>query len=364
MPFTFGPGARVTYRDRLAAGAALVPLLRQYATEPDVMVLGLARGGVSIARCVADAIGASMDVFVACKVGVPGIEEVALGAIAEGTERLVADTVAWYIGVPQRVLRRLSASTRVEIERRVRVYRQGRSLTSIQGRTVILADDGITTGATMCAAIEAIRALGPRAIIAAVPVATTEGAAEVRARVDALVVAREMRSGQGVSSMYENFQPVSDEDVRALLTGSSMLAPSEIVRDVSERIGNARFWGVGGESTAERQLTIPVAGGTLIADFAAPYPTRSMGVLDTLGECAGLVVLVHGGGSNRHSYRNRYIAGRFRVGGYATVRLDLTMVREHDRDASSVLSSGRGEARCGATHVGTGLAPAPRLCRR
>ncbi len=333
MPFSFGSQPSVLFRDRWSAGAALAPLLQRYATERDVVVLGLARGGVPVARQVADAIGAPMEVFVARKVGVPGIEEVALCAIAEGTEKVLTDKVAWYIGVPARVVQRLSAHERVELDRRVRLYRQGRSLPAIKGRVVILVDDGLATGATMCAAIEAIRVQQPRELVVAVPVATEDGANEVRPYVDALVVAREMGAQQTVSSMYETFTQVSDADVLELLAQPSMVAPSMVVRDVSQRISDSRAYGPGARARAERQLSIPVDAGVLLADYATPYPIRSKGVLDLEDECAGLVVLVHGGGSSRHSYRNRYIGGRLRLSGYATVRLDLMTSEEHERDA-------------------------------
>jgi putative phosphoribosyl transferase len=339
MSYTFGSSAPVTFRDRWDAGEALALLLREYATGGDAVVLGLARGGIPVARPVADAIGAPMDVFVACKVRVPGIEEVALCAIAEGTERLVADKVAWYIGVPSRVVRRLSKVTRVEIERRVIMYRNGRSLTPVRGRTVILVDDGIATGATMCAAVEAIRARGPKAIIVAVAVATSEGGNEVRPLVEALVVAREVPSGHNVSSMYANFAHVSDVEVRALLTQTTVLSPTAIVLDISERISRARIWDVGEQAPVERQLAIPVENGMLRADYAPPYPASNRGTRTAVEECAGLVVLVHGGGSNRNSFRNRYIAGRLRVGGYATVRLDLALSGQHDHGVDAAPAS-------------------------
>src|SRR2546430_14117698 len=121
------PGAqpRAPFRDRTDAGAALVLSLGALAAERDVVVLGLARGGVPIARQVADALGAPMDVLVARKIGVPGIEEVALGAIAEGSDELVVDGVAWYIGLPPAAMEQLAVHERREIHRRVRLYRDG-----------------------------------------------------------------------------------------------------------------------------------------------------------------------------------------------------------------------------------------------
>jgi pimeloyl-ACP methyl ester carboxylesterase len=139
--------------------------------------------------------------------------------------------------------------------------------------------------------------------------------------------------------MYEDFAPVSDAEVCALLTQTPALSPTAVVQDISERISRARLWGAGQQVPAEGQLSIPVEGGILLADYGAPYPAPSVVALDVEDDCAGLVVLAHGAGSSRNSYRNRYIAARLRIGGYATVRLDLRMSNERESDANGTKSS-------------------------
>src|SRR5262249_28776072 len=143
---------RATFRDRAAAGRMLAQSLAAYQGRPDVIVLGLARGGVPVARVVADALRVPVGVVVARKVGVPGIEEVALGAVAEGGHHVVADTVAWYLGVPTRIVDRLAERERAELERSVARYRLALASYDLRGRTVIIVDDGLATGATMRAA--------------------------------------------------------------------------------------------------------------------------------------------------------------------------------------------------------------------
>ncbi|MEP6621663.1 MAG: phosphoribosyltransferase family protein [bacterium] len=321
------------FRDRTVAGEALAEALRAIEIEQDVVVLGLARGGVAVARPVADALGTHLDVFVAGKLGVPGIEEVSLGAIAEGTDGVVTDSIAWYIGVPSGVVAQLSARGREEVARRVRLYRHARPLPDVQGRTVILVDDGISTGATLRAAARAIRARHPRRIIAAVPVASSAGASAVRAEVDALVVLATTESQQTVSALYEGFSAVTDAEVLALLGRAAIAPPSPILSDVSDRIAPAIPFGPGERAWPERQQTIPVDGGSLVADFGTRRPDRRRGYLDVTDTTPGLAIIVHGGGSSRNSYRNRYLAGRLRMNGYSTLRLDLLTPDEQERDA-------------------------------
>ena len=144
------PGApRPAFRDRADAGRMSALSLSRYSAEPDVVVLGLARGGVPVARHVADALGAPLGVVVARKISVPGIADVALGAIAEGSHRVMAESVATYLGVPSRIVDRLAATERLEVERLVATYRAGNALSDLRGCTVILVDNGLATGATM-----------------------------------------------------------------------------------------------------------------------------------------------------------------------------------------------------------------------
>lgn len=315
--------ARPPFRDRSHAGDALAQSLSRFATEPDVLVLGLARGGVLIGRQIADALGASFGVLVSRKIGVPGIEEVALGAIAEGNDRVVEDSVAWYIGVPSNVVARLAARERVELARRARVYRDGQALPDVRGRTVILVDDGLATGATMRAAARTIRDRQPRKLIAAVPVASRRGLDDLRGEIDEMIALVVPQVFETVSSSYERFGPLTDDDVLTVL-GSRTRRVSGMVHDISGRI-----------TDAERTIEIPVYDGHVQADLATPHHFGFRESGRPSREPNALVILAHGGGSSRDSYRNRYIAGRLRLSGYATMRVDLLTRDEQRVDAES-----------------------------
>lgn len=313
--------ARPPFRDRSAAAEALARSLSRFAAEPGVVVLGLARGGVPIARHVADTIGASFSVFISCKIGVPGIEEVALGAIAEGADGIVTDSVAWYIGVPSHVVQRLAGRERVELSRRLQSYRDGQALPDVQDRTVILVDDGLATGATLRAAARAVRERRPKRLIAAVPVASRFGLDDLRGEVDEIVAVAVPEVFETVSSSYESFAAVSDNDVLSAL-GRPTRRVSRMVYDISGRI-----------SAAERTIEIPVVDGLVVADLGT---SDGIGLDESGRHIHGndaLAILVHGGGGSRDSYRDRYIAGRLRLNGYATLRVDLLPRDEQEIDA-------------------------------
>ena len=229
---------RAMFRDRAAAGRALARLLGAYRGQPGVVVIGLARAGVPVAREVADHLRAPIGVVVAHKIGVPGIEEVALGAIAEGGHRVIADSIAWYVGVPPRIVDRLVDRERMELERRAATYRAGLPSLDLRGRTVIIVDDGMATGATMRAAIRSVRDRRPARIVVAVPVAAQTSAEEVRAEVDELVVVMTPPRFNTISASYAEYSPVSDDDVFAL-TGETARRVSLQVRDMSHQLGAA-----------------------------------------------------------------------------------------------------------------------------
>src|SRR4051794_16937503 len=310
---------RPHFSDRVHAGQALARTLRRFDLGRDVVVLGLARGGVPVAREVADALGVPLSVMVSRKIGVPGIEEVALGAVAEGNDRVVADDMAWYIGVPSRLVDRLAARERVEVERRAHMYRAGRPLPDVKNRTVILVDDGLATGATLRAAALAIRNARPRRIIAAVPIASLTGAAEVRVDVDELVATITPQKFDTIASWYDDYTPVCDEEVLghlgrptrvAIMNGRHVV--SDILRDAGNRISPALLRG-DGRYAAERQIAIPGIGGPLIAEFGGPEYLGDANEPASGEETRGLVILTNGDGGSRHSYRNRYLAGRLRL---------------------------------------------------
>src|SRR5215218_1118347 len=161
----------VPFRDRRDAGRQLAARLDRYAGHPDVLVLGLPRGGVPVAFEVATALGAPLDVFLVRKLGVPGHEELAMGAIASGGVRVINPDVVGDWGIPERIIDAVAANEQQELTRRERLYRGTRPTPDVRDKTVILVDDGLATGSTMRAAAAALRQQGPARIVAAVPVA-------------------------------------------------------------------------------------------------------------------------------------------------------------------------------------------------
>src|SRR2546428_363941 len=159
------------FRDRRDAGRFLVGLLKQYRGRPDVIVLGLPRGGVPVAYEVATALGAPLDVFVVRKLGAPGREELAMGAIASGGVLVINDDVVRGQGIAPEVIQQVAEREGRELLRRERAYREGRPFPEVAGKVVIVVDDGLATGSSMRAAVEALRELGPARIVVAVPAA-------------------------------------------------------------------------------------------------------------------------------------------------------------------------------------------------
>jgi predicted phosphoribosyltransferase len=209
-------GARA-YRDRVEAGRALARRLGAYAGRDDVLVLGLPRGGVPVAAEVARALGAPLDVFLVRKLGVPGREELAMGAIASGGVRLLNAEVVRGLRIAPDTIDRVAAAERAELERREAAYRDGRPAPEPSGKTVILIDDGLATGASMRAAVMALRKLGPARIVVAVPVAAESTCADLEAEVDEVVCGLTPEPFHAVGCWYEDFSQTTDEEVRALL---------------------------------------------------------------------------------------------------------------------------------------------------
>jgi predicted phosphoribosyltransferase len=218
------------FRDRFHAGRVLAELLARYAGRPDVVVLALPRGGVPVGAEVARALGAPLDVFLVRKLGVPGREELAMGAVAAGGVLVVNDEVINRLGIPAAVLEEVAAEERQELDRRAEAYRDGRPAPDLRGRTVILADDGLATGSTMRAAIAAVRQLGPAAVVVAVPVGAAETCSEFRGAADHVVCAETPEPFFAVGSWYQDFAQTTDEEVRELLARSRPEQEEEGVR--------------------------------------------------------------------------------------------------------------------------------------
>jgi putative phosphoribosyl transferase len=208
---------RLQFRDRAEAGRILATRLAAYTGQPTVLVLALPRGGVPVAFEIARALHAPLDVINVRKLGVPGEEELALGAIASGGVRVLNDDVVRMLGLPQEMIDAIATREAHEVERRERLYRGGRPALEVRGRTVILVDDGMATGATMRAAVSAVRQQQPARIIIAVPVAASTTCEEFAAEVDDVVCVLRPENFFAVGSWYEQFSQTSDEEVADLL---------------------------------------------------------------------------------------------------------------------------------------------------
>jgi putative phosphoribosyl transferase len=205
------------FRDRFEAGRHLAQALKRYAGNPNLLVLALPRGGVPVGYEVARALHAPLDITLVRKLGVPGHEELAMGAIASGGVRIVSEDVTAMLGIPDRVIATVAAAEEKELERRERLYRDARPSPNVQGRVVILVDDGLATGATMRAAAAALRTQGPEWLVVAVPVAPPETCQALRTVADDVVCALSPEPFVAVGAWYDDFTQISDDEVRALL---------------------------------------------------------------------------------------------------------------------------------------------------
>ena len=204
------------YRDRREAGRILGERLAALAGQPDLLVLGLPRGGVPVAWEVARRLGAPLDVFVVRKLGFPGHEELAMGAIASGGVRVLNPEVVAY-GVSREAIERATAREQVELERRERLFRGDRRPLPVAGRTVVLVDDGLATGSTMRAAVRALRQQEARRIVVAVPVSARSTCAEMEEEADEVVCAATPQPFHAVGLWYDDFSQTTDDEVRELL---------------------------------------------------------------------------------------------------------------------------------------------------
>lgn len=220
---------RLLYPNRTAAAQELAAHLRLYAGRSDVLVVGLPRGGVPVACEVATVLRAPVDVLIVRKLGVPGQEELAMGAIASGGVRVLNPEVIEGLGISTEVLERVAEAEMREVRRRDQAYRGQRPAPSLADRCVILVDDGLATGATMRAAIAVVRQHQPARLVVAVPVAPPSTITVLRSEADEVVCPVTPEPFFGISRWYEDFAQVTDEDVRALLAQAwrRQSAPSE-----------------------------------------------------------------------------------------------------------------------------------------
>jgi len=213
------------FSDRREAGRELARLLPASLRSDDVVVLALPRGGVPVAFEIAQALGAPLDVFLVRKLGTPGHPELAMGAIASGGIRVLNDEVVEYLNIPRDLIDAVAEREQAELERREAAYRQGRPMPSLRNRTVILVDDGLATGSTMKAAVEAAKHEQPTRVIVAVPVGAPETCRELANRADEVICARMPTPFSAVGQWYRDFTQTTDEEVKNLLTASGRPQP-------------------------------------------------------------------------------------------------------------------------------------------
>ena len=303
----------MSFRDRQDAGRQLAKLLTKYANHDDVLVLGIPRGGVPVAFEIATALHAPLDIFLSRKLGVPGQEELAFGAVAAGDGRFLDYEIIQAAGISPAQIEHITQATRVKLEERARLYRGDRPPISVQGRTVILVDDGIATGASVYAAINALRQMKPTKLIVAVPVAPISTINWLRSSVDELVVAESPEYFYAVGQFYDHFSQTTDEEVVNLLRR----APHP------PALKNAQPNSQAADPTAaisQREVTIPVGSVVLQGTLTVPEGAQA------------IVLFVHGSGSSRYSPRNRYVAQVLHTRGLATLLFDLLTKEEEAVD--------------------------------
>jgi len=213
------------FANRTEAGCLLAEKLVKYAGRDDVIVLGLPRGGVPVAYEVAKRLRAPLDVFIVRKLGVPGFEELAAGAIASGGVRVLNEDVMRAIPYADEAIEAVTARETAELDRREHEYRDGRSAPEFRDRVVILIDDGLATGATMRAAVKALRQSGAAKIVVAVPVGPLDTCHEIERESDETICLSTPEFFQAVGQYYEDFSQTSDEDVRELLSQAAQRPP-------------------------------------------------------------------------------------------------------------------------------------------
>ncbi|MEU5715773.1 phosphoribosyltransferase family protein [Streptomyces sp. NPDC020403] len=292
------------FTDRTDAGRQLAEALR-HMKRRDPVVLGLPRGGVPVAAEVARELDAPLDVAVVRKLGVPYHPELGFGAIGEGGVRVISDEIVRHAGVRGKDLVSVEQAEEAELVRRAHAYREGRSRLPLKGRAVVVVDDGIATGATARAACRVVRAQGAEYVVLAVPVASPDVVARLRADVDEFVCLSTPALFSAVGEWYRDFSQTSDEEVVSLLAR----ARKNTVPAVSEQVEVAS-----GAAGLTGDLVLPEGAGAV-------------------------VVFAHGSGSSRHSPRNRSVASALNRAGLGTLLLDLLTPRE-EADRANVFDIG------------------------
>ncbi|MGA6870512.1 phosphoribosyltransferase family protein [Streptomyces pratensis] len=274
------------FTDRTDAGRRLAVALRHLGRR-DPVVLGLPRGGVPVAYEVAQALGAPLDVIVVRKLGVPYHPELGFGAIGEGGVRVISEEIVRRTGVGEKDLVAVERAEAAELVRRAHAYREGRPRLPLEGRAVVVVDDGVATGATARAACQVVRAQGAAYVVLAVPVASPDAAARLREDADEVVRLSAPALFSAVGEWYRDFSQTSDEEVVALLARASA------------------------DAVTAEEVEVDAGGVPLSGDLMLP------------ADAGAVVVFAHGSGSSRHSPRNRSVAAALNRAGLGTLLFDL-----------------------------------------
>ncbi len=317
---------QVYFQDRADAGLKVAGRLHAYANRKDVIVLGIPRGGVPVAFEVAKALNAPLDVFVSRKLGVPGQEELAFGAIAGGGVRVLDREIVEAVGISDPLVEQITEKARKELERREKLYRGERPSLKLEGQTAILVDDGIATGSSMRAAILALKQLRPARIVVAVPVAPLSTCNRLKGEVDELVCVDTPKYFHAIGQFYADFSQVADGEVTELLQKAAKPALQKVEEDDPSDPERSPTLIPGRKtelSVARREVSIDVEGVTLEGSLAMPEGAE------------GIVLFAHGSGSSRHSPRNRYVAQILQSQRIGTLLFDLLTRQEESVDQFS-----------------------------
>ena len=312
----------MVFKNREDAGAQLAEKLRVYANLKDLVVLGLPRGGVPVAYKIAEALSAPLDVFLAQKLGVPGQEELAFGAIGPGDIRYLDQSMVRAAGISADEVERITQAAKKKLQDRAVIFRGDKPPLSLQGRAVILVDDGIATGASIYAAVLALRQLNPSNLIVAVPVAPIETCRWLRAYLGELICLYTPEDFYAVGQFYDYFPQVSDIEVIDLLQCAEAFPKHTVAPDPADCPGRE-------DESGEVKRGV---GGSRSEVFIAADPVSLAGTLVIPRDAKGIVLFVHGSGSSRFSPRNRHVAEVLQKSGFATLLFDLLTAEEESID--------------------------------